>query len=598
MPSPPVECFGRESVCERLIRAEREDGAAFLFGGPLAGKSTVLRRVHDGLAATSASKENRADPVIPILVELRQLGEDFAPLGFYRLLAAMASTALSGWLRDCGALAQAAPQTGGSTRRGRRVVRGALAQAAPQTGGLESFIGFLAELLERRGDCQPRLYFLLDDCKRLASFPRGFQDNLVHLLWGCHRVSGKVAIAFCGAQELHAFFLDQTTPLRSRSEIIYLENLPESALVQMASALGLEAPEQVVADVFPITGGHAGLSWLLLNRLALEANGGEHGAEGTVAEFCSAKQELMRSWYGRLSPEAKSLVAVLAAGGSVSRPSAASALREAGYEPALNIRAFNELTFTGMAVRDGANLKKAGRIFWDFFTTVETGTAAAPSATHASGSPFVFKRVGRRWWFRFDGVDYGRDHKQRDGFLYIAFLLGRGSQPTHCVELKLKCKQPPEGPARDLLEQLLSDINAGHGPKQKYVNRGTKIQWQEALEQLDELIAEAKAGGHPDRVEELENRKEWLELERSKQIGLAGRLRPETTQEALEDKTRKAVGKAMSEAIAYLKKHCPKLGEYLKDDTEGIECFSTWPQYRGQHDWDTQEVATRAVATS
>jgi gas vesicle protein len=402
-----------------------------------------------------------------------------------------------------------------------------------------------------------------------------------------------VAIAFSGAQELHSFFLDPTTALRMRSAEVNLENLGESAVAEMASALGVKGQKEVLADVLEITGGHAGLSWLLLKRLASTAVHQSGLVRGAIAEFCSDKQHVMRRWHDGLSPEAKSLATLLARGAPLSRSSAASALRAAGYDPALNIRAFNELVFTGMAVRDGASLRKVGRIFWDFLTTVQAGVPTGASRAPAPGSRFVFKRVGHSWWFRFDGEDYGSAHKELDGFRYIACLLGRKTTPTHCAELKLKCKQPPDDTARDQLEQLLNDVEQGYGPKQKYASKRTKTDWHEAIEQVDELIAEAREAGDPEKAERLEDQKERLEKERSKQIGLGGRLRAETAQEMLEDRTRKAVGKAMKEAIAYLKTNCPKLGEHLEHDTQGIECFSSWPQYRGRHDWDTEEVATR-----
>jgi hypothetical protein len=215
-----------------------------------------------------------------------------------------------------------------------------------------------------------------------------------------------------------------------------------------------------------------------------------------------------------------------------------------------------------------------------------------PHAGHAvaSASRFVFKRMGRSWSFRFDGKDYGDRHKQLDGFLYIACLLGRKPEAVHCVELKLNCKQPPDATTRQQLEQLLNAVGQGYGPKQKYASKRRKIDWQDGINKFDELIAEAREACDPQKVEELEAQKEQVERERAREIGFAGRLRPETIAEVLEDQTRKAVGKAMKDAIAYLKKNCPNLGEHLGDNQQGIECFSIWPRYRGQYDWDTESV--------
>jgi hypothetical protein len=571
---PQVECFGRESVCERLIRAEREDGAAFLFGGPLAGKRTVLWRVHEMLVANIVRKASPCTPVVPVFAELRQLGADFTPLAFYQLLAQKALDAVAGCL----------------------VISASPPRAASSIDGYEGFLRFLGDLQECCRDYQPKLYFLLNDCKRITCFPRGFQDNLVHLLWGRHGISGRVSIAFSGGQELHSFFLDPTTALRMRSVEVILENLGLPALVEMASAIGIKGQHNLADQVLEITGGHAGISWLLLKRLGITSVDIHGLAEGVIAEFCSDKQHVMRRWHDSLSTEAKSVAIVLAAGAPVSRSSAANALRAANFDPALNIRAFNELTFTGMAVREGTNIRKAGRIFWDFFRTAENAAPTGTSRPILSGSRFIFKRIDRSWWFRFDGEDYGNAHKQLDGFRYIAFLLRRKTDPTHCVKLKLECKQPPEETARHQLEQFLNDVERGYGPKQKYATKQTNENWKTAIEQVDELIAEAKEAGDNEKAERLEDQKERLEKERSKQVGLGGRLRPETTAEALEDKTRKAVGKAMKEAIAYLRKNCRRLGEHLDHGTQGIECYSNWPSYRGPHQWDTEEVATRKVA--
>jgi hypothetical protein len=219
----------------------------------------------------------------------------------------------------------------------------------------------------------------------------------------------------------------------------------------------------------------------------------------------------------------------------------------------------------------------------------------SPEETHAghpvaSSSRFVFKRMGGSWSFRFDGQDYGGRHKQLDGFLYIACLLGRKPEAVHCVELKLHCKQPPDETTRQQLEQLLNAVGQGYGPKQKYAGKRRQTDWQDGINKFDELIAEAREACDPQKMEELEAQKEQVEKERAKEIGFAGRLRPETIEEVLEDQTRKAVGKAMKDAIAYLKKNCPDLGEHLGDNKQGIECFSVWPRYRGQYDWDTKSV--------
>lgn len=214
----------------------------------------------------------------------------------------------------------------------------------------------------------------------------------------------------------------------------------------------------------------------------------------------------------------------------------------------------------------------------------------------ASASRFVFKRMGDSWSFRFDGQDYGNRHKQLDGFLYIACLLGRKPEAVHCVELKLTCKQPPDEPTRQQLEQLLNTVKQGYGPKQKYASKRRQTDWQDGINKFDELIAEAREACDLQKVEELETQKEQVEKERVREIGFAGRLRPETIAEVLEDQTRKAVGKAIKGAIACLKKNCPNLGEHLGDRKQGIECFSIWPRYQGQYDWDTETVSKNGVA--
>src|ERR1017187_69126 len=135
----------------------------------------------------------------------------------------------------------------------------------------------------------------------------------------------------------------------------------------------------------------------------------------------------------------------------------------------------------------------------------------------ASSSRFVFKRIGRSWWFRFDGQDYGNHHKQLEGFLYITCLLGRKPEAVHCVELKLNCKQPPDEIARQRLEQLLSAVRQGYGPKQKYASKRRQTDWQGGINKFDELIAEAREACDLRKVEELEAQKEQVEEERAKE---------------------------------------------------------------------------------
>jgi len=323
-------------------------GCAFLFGGPMAGKSTVFTRIFDILDERSSTKRSDGYPVLPVYLELRQLGEDYGSPAFYTLLLEKANQAL----------AKVDPN---------------LASPPPPGFGIGSFdpcAGFiraLSSLLARCDSCRPNLYFLLDDCKRLTCLPQGFEEGLVHVLWGKeHALKGRIAMAFAGDQSLRKFFVDRTTSLSVRSCVVNLENLEDGGLQQMAESLHIAQPTRVLRLVSHVTGGHAGLSWHLLQKFAKTTETCGHDTNQLIREFCESHQNVVRAWHGKLSSGARLLQSIVLNRGAITRLEANEVLYRANSNSSLDEWACDELLFTGIVTKKNDEYRKAGTIYWDY----------------------------------------------------------------------------------------------------------------------------------------------------------------------------------------------------------------------------------------
>ena len=140
--------------------------------------------------------------------------------------------------------------------------------------------------------------YLLDESKRIIGdrFPRGFHDNLFHVLFGNSEIQGVCNIVFAGAQELYRLCEDDTSPIGSRAAKHCLVNLSPGAVTQIAYQVaghGDEGRSKILADqVYSWTGGDAGLSAGLLRALNVRTKVDAESMQEVVAQFQKERSEL------------------------------------------------------------------------------------------------------------------------------------------------------------------------------------------------------------------------------------------------------------------------------------------------------------------
>ena len=78
-------CWGRNEQCSSIARIPDDEGVAFLFGGPLTGKTTVLLRVYETLSKQTTDVGTTSMLVVPVYLTPKAL----APMdsrGFCKVL--------------------------------------------------------------------------------------------------------------------------------------------------------------------------------------------------------------------------------------------------------------------------------------------------------------------------------------------------------------------------------------------------------------------------------------------------------------------------------------------------------------------------------
>ena len=232
---------------------------------------------------------------------------------------------------------------------------------------LDSFITELAKLVKCVARPNVRLLYLLDESKRILSsrFPRGFQDNLFALLYGDHAVSGRVYMAFSGAQELYKFCEDDTSPIGSRSAFQFITNLDQDAVLEIVYACAkvpVERRLEFSERVFALSGGQAGLSV----RLALCPDDLD-GEESAVLDALRAKHSsLLRVWAMALSKEARLIQDFLLSQGSMECEEIPSRLEHQGFDRYRGDRVIEELLFSGIAHKNETLLLLSNRVYAAF----------------------------------------------------------------------------------------------------------------------------------------------------------------------------------------------------------------------------------------
>ncbi|MGB7722725.1 MAG: hypothetical protein WBL65_22700 [Bryobacteraceae bacterium] len=343
-----VLCFGRDTLCQDVLRSAFSHGCVLLFGGRQSGKTTALLKIARELAG--GNKGGPASQIrVPVFVDLMRLPYDATPADFFAMLATL----------SVDACAKEYPKVFGARKCARRVT------------GLESFETAIACVRSVVPDVDLRFAYLLDESKRIIGdrFPRGFHDNLFHVLFGNSAIQGVCNIVFAGAQELYRLCEDDTSPIGSRAAKHCLTNLTPEAIDQMAYAvfgrLDADKVKTLAEQVYEWTGGHAGLSAGLLRALAVRATADAEDFQDVVSRFRRERSELFQLWVNGLTVEARATHDVLLDKRRLSLSEIAEHLRRSGLGAHRCDRVADELQYVGVAVRQGDQLVSCNKLYSD-----------------------------------------------------------------------------------------------------------------------------------------------------------------------------------------------------------------------------------------
>lgn len=356
---PAVVCYGRDELCERIIRSFREQGCVLLFGGRQSGKSTVLRAIAQRAEPTGTSGEVFW---LPVYVDLMRLPYDADPWIFF------------GMLRDCAIQSCMAAIPRFRPGNSRLTIR--------------SVSAFENEILQARASATGmdlRIAFLLDESKRVIGnrFPRGFHDNLFHLLYGDSKLAGLCSIVFAGAQELYRLCEDDTSPIGSRAAKQCVTNLLPATIRHVAETLlepGSADTAEIAEEVYKWTGGHAGLSSGLIRSVCniSRTRGDRKGiVDAAAVLFRRERSELFQLWSSGLSGDARPVHDGLLRNGRLDRAEIADALRRANVAVHRIDRIVDELQYVGIAVVEGSTVVANNKLYMDqacFYADEERGS--------------------------------------------------------------------------------------------------------------------------------------------------------------------------------------------------------------------------------
>jgi hypothetical protein len=331
-------CFGREELCDGIIRSSLEQSAVLLFGGRQSGKTTILLKLQETL-------RSRPD-VLPIYVDLMVLSPGASASDLFRLFYRLAAE-------------NYACRVGSNS-----------AFAAPTHSAaeypFETFVADLAALTKFIPEPNFTFLFLVDEAKKLigSDTAKGFQDNLFALLYGDTAMAGRCSMVFAGAQDLYDFCENQTSPIGSRAAFFFVTNLSMSDVGSILSAINLYDPaehDHFVDLIYKLAGGNAGLTV----RVAVRPDqlGLGRSFDDVVEEERSRHSGLLRIWASSLTPEARALQDLLLINDTVSMPDIPPYFRQLRLDPFASDRAYEEVQFTGIANREGGTLRIGSEIY-------------------------------------------------------------------------------------------------------------------------------------------------------------------------------------------------------------------------------------------
>lgn len=354
-------CFGRDELCEHIVRSALEQGAVLLLGGRQSGKTTLLLRIADVL-------RSRPD-VIPIYVDLMTLPPDTQPSEVFRLLGDLA---YEGCLtRDPSMRSSPRPQ-------------GALVSAM-----LGSLVCSLASLIDTMAEPNLRFLFLVDEAKRIVGsrLSKGLEDNLFALLYGDTPTAGRCSIVFAGAQDLYDFCENQTSPIGSRAAFHFVTNLSESDIRTMIQSLGIYDSsdlDRVPPLLQRLAGGHAGLTLRIAVRPENITSDRDYDA---ILEYEKRRHTgLLRIWASSLSPEARAAQDLLLAKGRIALSEIPLCLQQHGLDRFRSDRASEELQFVGVAIRDIDFLVMSGELYANYARTFVLREGPPPDTEQSAWS--------------------------------------------------------------------------------------------------------------------------------------------------------------------------------------------------------------------
>ena len=252
-----------------------------------------------------------------------------------------------------------------------------------------------------------RFVYLLDESKRIIGdrFPRGFHDNLFHLLFGGSTIQGICSIVFAGAQESYRLCEDDTSPIGSRAAKHCLTNLAPDAVREMAGAIvgpsHSSRTDDLADEVYQWTGGHAGLHAALLRGLA-ESHGSVADVPDVVRVLRTERSELFQVWVNALTTEARVVHDVLLDRGRLKDTEIIEHLRRNCLAVHRYDRVADELQYVGLARREGDQLLSCNKVY----SEVAQLYVRPPAATELESSV----------WSLVEQTEVGLRHLVRDAF--------------------------------------------------------------------------------------------------------------------------------------------------------------------------------------
>lgn len=377
-------CLGRDRLCEDVLRSVSSHGCVLLFGGRQAGKTSFLHHIVDQLD-TVVESSSATQVQIPVFVDLMRLPYDATPCDFFAMLALLSIQACRSHFP--------------------RLVREK--ELKRKINGLESFEREVMRL-RSASSCDLRFVYLLDESKRVIGprFPRGFHDNLFHLLFGDSEIQGVCSVVFAGAQELYILCEDDTSPIGSRAAKHCLTNLAPEAIDLMVQAIAghLESHQAklITEEVYRWTGGHAGLSYGLLRALLSHESLDLDTVKHEVDRFRTERSELFQLWVSGLTDEGRVVHDVVIDRGRISVDQIAEHLRRKGLGAYRSDRAADELQYVGIARREGDVLVASNSLY-----SSVARLYVAPAAT---------TELERRVWPLVEQTELGLRQLVRAGF--------------------------------------------------------------------------------------------------------------------------------------------------------------------------------------